>query len=70
MGNLIIAINDLKLELTRCINNAASKGVPFAVIEPIVRDIMIQVQNTARAELERVRSVQTAQVNDNDEVVG
>ena len=68
MNNLILAINDFKLELTRCINNAASKGVPFAVIEPIVQDIMIQVQNTARAELERARNVQTAQVNDNNEV--
>lgn len=68
MNNLILAINDFKLELTRCINNAVSKGVPFAVIEPIVQDIMIQVQNTARAELERARSVQAAQVNDNNEV--
>jgi hypothetical protein len=57
MGNLIIAINDLKEELTICVNNAVSKGVPFTVIEPIMMNMMSQVRSYAKAELDGAKNL-------------
>ena len=59
MSNLIIEINEFKADLMQCINKAASvRGIPFAVIEPIMQDYMLQVQTTARAELEQAKLAQ------------
>ena len=56
MCNLIIAINDLKEELARCVNKAASDGVPFTIIELVTTNVMSQVQTYAKAELDGAKN--------------
>lgn len=65
MSNLIIAINEFKMNLVQTINEASRNGVPFAVIEPIVQEIMAQVQGAARAELEQAKTYQNADNGEN-----
>ena len=67
MGNLIIAINDFNTELTRCVNNAVSNGVPFTVIEPIVMNMMSQVRSYAKVELDGAKNAlkQEEKLDDN-----
>lgn len=62
MSNLVIEINEFQAELMQCINKAASvRGIPFVVIEPIMKDMTIQVQSTARAEFEQAKLAQAKQ---------
>lgn len=56
MGNLIIAINDFKEDMARCVNKAASDGVPFTVIELVMTNVMSQVQAYAKAELDGAKA--------------
>ncbi len=69
MGNLIIAINDFKADIIQCVNKAADNGVPFTVIEPIVQDIVIQIQNAAKVELERAKNAQKTEVKTDEDNV-
>ena len=65
MSNLIIAINEFKMSLVQLVNEASRNGVPFAVIEPIVREIMAQIQGAARDELKQARLYQNAENGEN-----
>lgn len=69
MGNLIIAINDFKTDIIQCVNKAADNGVPFTVIEPIVQDIVIQIQNAAKVELDRAKNAQKTEVKTDEDNV-
>lgn len=56
MGNLIVAINDFKEDIARCVNKAASDGVPFTVIELVMTNVMSQVQAYAKVELDGAKA--------------
>ena len=56
MGNLIIATNDFKEDIARCVNKAASDGLPFTVIELVMTNVMSQVQTYAKAELDGAKN--------------
>ena len=56
MGNLIIATNDFKEDMARCVNKAVGDGVPFAVIELVMTNVMSQVQTYAKVELDGAKN--------------
>jgi hypothetical protein len=69
MNNLIINVNELQSELVRLIDRANKQGIPFAIINPIIDGVAMQVQNAARAELEQVKVAMAQQMNAGSEGV-
>lgn len=55
MVEMIININEFKSDIARIINEANINGIPFAVIEPIMQDIMFQVRNMSTSEFEQAK---------------
>ena len=55
MVEMIININEFKVNLANLINDANKNGIPFAVIEPIVQDITLQVRSMSASEFEQAK---------------
>lgn len=69
MGNLIVAINDFKEDIARCVNKAANNGVPFTVIELVMTNVMSQVQTYAKVELDGAKNSIKQEENRDESVV-
>lgn len=55
MVEMIIDINKFKSDIALIINEANRNGIPFAVIEPIMQDIMLQIRSMSASELEQAK---------------
>lgn len=64
---LIITLNETKMEMVSVINNAIqNNNLPFYLIEPIMSELLSQIREGAKNELQMARD-QMAQASESEE---
>lgn len=58
MKPIILTIEETKAELIKTINSAIEQGVPCYFLEPILTDLLVQVKNGAKMELEQATAME------------
>ncbi len=58
MKPIILIAEETKAELIKTINVAIQQGVPCYFLEPILVDLLVQVQNGAKKELEQAKAME------------
>lgn len=58
MRPIILTIEEVKTELIDKVNSAINQGVPCYFLEPILTDILAQVKNGAKMELEQAKAME------------
>ena len=61
MRPIILTIEEVKTELIDKVNSAIDQGVPCYFLEPILTDILAQVKNGAKRELEQAKIMELEQ---------
>lgn len=52
---IILHLEDAKAEIAEAINKQVEKGIPFFLLEPILKEYYTQVLNRKNAEVENAR---------------
>ena len=53
--SLILHLEDAKVEIAEAINKQVEKGIPFSLLEPIVKEYYAQIVERKNTEVERAR---------------
>lgn len=64
MRPIILTIEETKTELINKVNSAIDQGVPCYFLEPILTDILAQVKNGAKRELEQAKVMELEQAKE------